>query len=187
MGEVYVSVDIEASGPLPGKHSMLAIGACVVGAPDRSFYSDVRPISDAAVEEAMRVVGRPLSEFQSTGQEPREVMLEMRQWLASVKEDDALVFVGFNATFDWAFVNWYFLTYVGENPFGVGGLDIKSYYMALAGVTWADTRSSRILPAFKGTQRHSHHALQDAMEQAAMFERMIQSRTNSARRFPESG
>ena len=44
------------------------------------------------------------------------------------------MFVGFNATFDWAFVNFYFHQYLGENPFGIGGIDIKSYYMGLSGV-----------------------------------------------------
>ncbi|SSH65668.1 Uncharacterised protein [Klebsiella pneumoniae] len=26
--EIFVSVDVEASGPIPGKYSMLSIGAC---------------------------------------------------------------------------------------------------------------------------------------------------------------
>lgn len=42
------------------------------------------------------------------------------------------VFVGFNAGFDWSFVNWYFLRFLGENPFGFAPLDIKSYYMGSA-------------------------------------------------------
>ena len=39
------------------------------------------------------------------------------------------MFVGFNASFDWSFVNWYFHKFVGTNPFGVAALDIKAYYM----------------------------------------------------------
>jgi hypothetical protein len=35
--EIFVSVDVEASGPIPGKYSMLSIGACV--AFDPSFTS----------------------------------------------------------------------------------------------------------------------------------------------------
>jgi ribonuclease T len=29
--EIYFSVDIEASGPIPGEYSMLSLGACLVG------------------------------------------------------------------------------------------------------------------------------------------------------------
>ena len=85
------------------------------------------------------------------------------------------MFVGFNATFDWSFVNFYFQQYLGENPFGIGGIDIKSYYMGLSGVTWEDTRSSRIPKAYKDTsRRHTHNALDDAIEQAEIFRRMRQ-------------
>ncbi|PYI50016.1 MAG: DNA polymerase III subunit epsilon, partial [Verrucomicrobia bacterium] len=82
------------------------------------------------------------------------------------------VFVGFNATFDWAFVNFYFHEYLGENPFGFGGIDIKSYYMGMMGCAWEDTRSSRIRSELKGPSPHTHNALDDAVEQAEMFRRM---------------
>ena len=32
--ECYISVDVEAAGPIPGTYSLLSIGACVVGNPD---------------------------------------------------------------------------------------------------------------------------------------------------------
>jgi len=38
------------------------------------------------------------------------------------------VFVGFNACYDWQFVNWYLEHFTGGNPFGFAGLDIKSFY-----------------------------------------------------------
>lgn len=82
------------------------------------------------------------------------------------------VFVGFNATFDWPFVNFYFHEFLGENPFGFGGIDIKSYYMGMTGCTWDDTRSSRIAADFKGPSPHTHNALDDAIEQAQMFRHM---------------
>ena len=82
------------------------------------------------------------------------------------------MFVGFNATFDWAFVNFYFQEYLEENPFGIGGIDIKAFYMGLSGCAWEDTKSSKIPSKFKGKSRHTHNALDDAIEQAEMFQRM---------------
>jgi DNA polymerase III epsilon subunit-like protein len=172
MSEVYISVDIEASGPVPPTYSMLSIGACIVGAPERSFYAELCPISEGAVPAALEVVGRPLDYFQRNGREPHDAMLEFEQWIREMSGDGEAVFVGFNATFDWAFVNWYFVTFLGENPFGIGGVDIKSYYMGMANVSWAETRSSRLPPTLKGSEPETHDALDDARRQAALFARM---------------
>src|SRR4030042_4972894 len=142
--EVYISVDIEASGPCPPAYSMLSIGACLVGDCETSFYAELKPISEQPVAEAIKVVGKPLAHFATNGREARVVMAEFEGWVKSVSRGRSPVFVGFNAAFDWAFVNWYFQTYLGRNPFGIGPIDIKSYFMGLKGGSWEDTRSSRI-------------------------------------------
>ncbi len=40
--EIFVSVDIETSGPVPGLFSLLSIGACLVHAPDVRFYAELK-------------------------------------------------------------------------------------------------------------------------------------------------
>ena len=50
--ELFVSVDIETAGPNPADYSLLAIGACLVADPTRTFYVELRPINDQAAEEA---------------------------------------------------------------------------------------------------------------------------------------
>lgn len=172
--EVYISVDVEASGPCPPTYSMLSIGACVVGDSGTSFYVELRPISKLAVAEAIKVVGKPLKHFAASGREVKVAMVEFRKWVNAVAHGGSPVFVGFNAAFDWAFINWYFHTYVGGNPFGIGPIDIKSYFMGLKGASWEDTRSSRIPARFKGTAQQTHNALDDARSQSEMFERMLQ-------------
>ena len=177
MREIYISVDVEASGPVPATYSMLSVGAIAVDEPEATFYAELRPVSDRSMPEAMKVVGRTLQDFERTGKDPKEAMIAFRDWLTSVAKDGQLVFVGFNATFDWAFINYYFHHYVGTNPFGAGGIDIKSYYMGLSGCKWDDTRSSRIPPEFKGTSPHTHNALDDAIEQAEVFRRIREKST----------
>ena len=173
MREVYISVDVEAAGPLPPTYSMLSLGAVVVGDPQATFYVELRPVNDKSVPGAMKVVGRTLQDFARDGSDPKDAMVAFREWLSSVAKAGKPVFVGFNATFDWAFVNFYFHQYLGENPFGIGGIDIKSYYMGLSGCAWEDTRSSRIPGEFQGSSlRHTHNALDDAIEQAELFRRM---------------
>jgi len=178
--EAYISVDVEAAGPLPPTYSMLSLGAVVVDDPQATFYVEFKPLNDKSVPAAMKVVGRTLQDFARTGRDPKDAMAGFRDWLGSVAQAATPVFVGFNATFDWAFVSFYFHQYLGENPFGIGGVDIKSYYMGLSGGTWEDTRSSRIAAEFKdSSRRHTHNALDDALEQAELFRRMRQKSAES--------
>jgi len=172
MSELYISVDVEASGPIPPAYSMLSLGACVVDAPDHGFYVELKPLGSGAVPAALEVVGRPLEYFREKGREPREAMIAFKEWLTGVSAGREPVFVGFNATFDWAYVNWYFHSFLGDNPFGIGGVDIKSFYMGRAGVSWADTRSSRIPDQLKSSEPETHHALEDARRQAELFRRI---------------
>lgn len=171
--EIYISVDIEAAGPVPSAFSMLSLGAVVVGDPKKTFYVELKPVNDKFVPDAMKVVGKTLQDFTKSGRGPKAAMTAFRDWIANVARAAKPVFVGFNATFDWAFVNFYFHEYLGENPFGFGGIDIKSYYMGMTGCAWEDTRSSRVRSEFKGPSPHTHNALDDAIEQAEMFRRMI--------------
>lgn len=171
--EIYISVDVEASGPFPPEYSMLSIGACVVGDIDASFYEELKPISERFLAQAIRVVGKPLEHFTDCGYEPKIVMERLDEWIKSISYEKTPIFVGFNAAFDWAFINWYFHTYSGKNPFGIAPIDIKSLFMGVDGGSWKDTRSSRIPDRFKGTVKQTHHALDDARAQAQIFERIL--------------
>lgn len=171
--ECYISVDVEASGPVPGDFSLLAIGACVVDRPLESFYCELKPISNRFIPEALKVSGFSLDDLATQGQDPREALQAFAAWLEATCDGSQPIMVGFNATFDWSFVNWYFVHYGVPNPFGIGAIDIKSYYMGLAGTAWADTRSSRIPDMFQPSHRQSHNALDDAIAQGEMFSRMI--------------
>lgn len=173
--EIYISVDIEASGPVPGTYSMLALGACVVGNEAEQFYAELQPMSDHSIPGAMAVVGRTLEDFRRTGKDPAKVMSEFGEWITQVNGDRKPVFVGFNASFDWSFINWYFDKYHIENPFGIGALDIKSFYMGLSGCTWGETRSSQLPVKYRSGVAHTHDALSDALEQAGIFERMARA------------
>jgi ribonuclease T len=172
MKEIFISVDIEAAGPFAPRYSMLSLGAAVVENPQLTFYVEIKPVSDKSLPNAMKVVGRTLKDFARVGHDPKDAMIAFRDWLQKVAQDRKPVFVGFNATFDWAFVNFYFHEYLSENPFGFGGLDIKSYYMGMTGCSWEGTRSSQIAMEFKGPSPHTHQALDDALEQGEMFRKM---------------
>jgi len=170
--ETLVSVDIETSGPIPGEYSMLSLGACIVGARDVTFYREFRPSSDKFIPEALAVSGLKLSKLSQSGVDPRQGMQEFKDWIETNCRGTKPVFVAFNAPFDWSFVNYYFHFYLGANPFGFSALDIKAYFMGLTGCTWDDTRSSRISEILKVETEIKHNALEDALAQARLFEKM---------------
>lgn len=168
--EVYISVDVETSGPIPGEYSMLSIGACLVDAPETSFERTLKPLNRNADSEALAVAGFSLEELERSGAEPCQAMTEFDAWVkAACSEANVPVFVGLNAPFDWSFVNYYFHRFHGENPFGFTALDIKAYYMGVTGSSWRDTRSSAMATRLRPAQKGNHTAVQDAVYQAELF------------------
>lgn len=175
--ELFISVDIEASGPIPGEYSMLSLGACVVGRPEQSFYMELKPDSPKHDPEALGVTGFHLDELSRTGLEPVDAMKKFSAWVADVGGSEKKpVLVGLNAPFDWSFVNYYFHKYVGENPFGFTALDIKAYYMGAFNLEWRQTKSSHMVENLQPRSASTHNALEDAQHQAELFALMLKRR-----------
>src|SRR5712692_111044 len=136
--EVFVSVDVETAGPIPGEYSLLSIGACDVYNEARTFSCEIKPINQNADPKAIEVCGLSLAALEQSGLTPFDAMRSFDTWARSLMSgNSSLVFVGLNAGFDWSFVNYYFHKFLGENPFGFAPLDMKAYYMGLTGCPWS--------------------------------------------------
>lgn len=168
--ELFISVDVETSGPVPGIYSMLSLGACVVVDPDICFYRELKPMTMAHDPEALAVTGFDLSVLIENGCEPRLAMKDFALWVKKqCGSESKPVFVGFNAAFDWSFINYYFHYYDVENPFGYAALDIKSYFMAMQKTSWQESRSSFAGKHFSIPRKNDHNALDDSIFQAGIF------------------
>ena len=177
--DVLVSVDVETSGPIPGKYSLLAIGACSVDG-EEAFSCEIKPLNDNADPKAMEVIGLSLDALKDRGLMPSQAMEQFSEWLYSLRsEAGPFVFVGLNAPFDWSFVNYYFHRFAGGNPFGYTALDIKAYYMGVMGCRWSETTSSAMSRMLRPQLVPDHRALQDARFQAELY-RLIRSRAGDA-------
>lgn len=187
--EIFISVDIETAGPIVGEHSMLTLGACLVYQPEVAFSVMLKPISDKAVAAALEVTGLTLAQAEKDGLAPVQAMSQFAAWIAkNAPEGSTPVFVGLNAPFDWGFVNYYFLKYCEDNPFGIAALDIKALFMGATGCSWHDTKSSAIDKVVHPSQKGNHDALDDARYQAELFRlvcRLCQT-TCRATRFSEN-
>ena len=100
-------------------------------------------------------------------------MKSFKEWIENAATDFIPVFVGFNAPFDWQFINWYFHVFLGSNPFGINAIDIKAYYMGFSGSTWVNTSSSRLPSWLQPANHKKHNALDDAIAQAEIFSRLL--------------
>jgi DNA polymerase III epsilon subunit-like protein len=172
--ETYVSVDIETAGPNPSQYSLLTIGATVVGRPRSNLYLELRPVNNNFVPEALAASRLSMARMAEHGLDPAQGMREFEAWLKSeVPAPERPVFVGFNAAFDWMFVNDYFHRFLGRNPFGHSAIDVKSFYMALKGGDWNGASLQEVALEYLGDRQFTHHALRDAMDQAEIFEKLL--------------
>lgn len=172
--ELYVSVDVETDGPIPGPHSMLSFGAASFTADGRMIGTFSRNLKtlDGAVGHPDTIAwwktqGKAWTACRENQVEPTAAMTDFVRWLKD--SDMKPVFVGYPAGFDFLFVYWYLIRFAGESPFSFSALDIKSYVMA---VMWCDYRTStkKNMPRrWFPDVRHNHVALDDAIEQGKLF------------------
>lgn len=184
--DLYVSIDIEADGPVPGRYSMLAVGMCVAGRFDgkhfeareptaQTFYRELRPVGREVDEEAVAVAHLDRERLLREGEDPERAMHDVADWLASVSGADRPVVCAFPAAFDWAFFWWYMVTYGPTNPpltFS-SCLDIKTMFAIKAGRVFSQSGKSSLPAAVRSPREHTHHALDDAIEQADTFARLF--------------
>ena len=183
--DVYISVDIEADGPIPGQFSMLAFGLAVAATFDGTtfeprdpatdtFYRELRPISENVDAAAVDVSGLDRDLLLRQGTDPVEAMRQTTEWLQTQVGEARPVMVGYPVVFDWMFIHWYFLRFTGESPFGFSSaLDMKTMYQQKAHVA-LDLAGRKNLPLeLKSPHPHTHQALDDAIAQAHIFNRLF--------------
>lgn len=167
--QLYIDVDVEADG-IAGYGSMLSIGA--QSPTGESFYSEIRPITEdfkPSNREFCEQHGLERERLLQEAPEATEVMVKFHAWVVEVAEKTGkpLVFTAFNAAFDWAFVDLYFIKAgYSKNPFGIAPFDLKSLSLPLAGEwNWSQTSKDRLPGEIIPDGDFTHHALEDAQYQ----------------------
>ncbi len=147
-------VDVEADGPIPGDYSMICFGAVIVEPGlARSFYGQLRPISESWIPDVLQISGFSREETLRF-EDPVSVMTSFREWLVH-HAGPRYFFVSDNNGFDWQFINWYFHHFLGKNPFGFSSLNLGSLYKGLVKDTFQTFKHLR-------RTRHTHHPVDDA-------------------------
>ena len=150
----YIMVDVESDGPIPGDYSMVSFGAIVVESSlSRTFYGQLKPISEKWIPEALAVSGHSRDETLAFD-DPKTVMQSFADWIAENSKDRPL-FISDNNGFDWQFINWYFHHFLGNNPFGYSSTNLGSLYKGLVKDTYKSFKHLR-------KTAHTHHPVDDA-------------------------
>jgi hypothetical protein len=153
-----IMVDIESDGPIPGDYSMISFGAVIVDEElNKTFYGKIKPISEKWIPDALQVSGFSREETLEFD-EPKEVMSEFKNWIINNSKSKPLFFSDNNG-FDWQFINWYFIHFIGENPFGFSSTNLGSLYKGMV---------NDMVKNFKHLRKtkHTHNPVDDAVGSA---------------------
>jgi len=149
-----IVVDVETDGPCPGLYSMICFGAVIVDETlDKKFYGQLKPISDVWIPDALRVSGftrEQCLEFP----DPQLTMQQFGEWI-STHCNGRPIFWSDNNGFDFAFINYYFHRFLGNNPFGWTSQNLNSFYKGLRKNRHASFKHLR-------KTKHDHNPVNDA-------------------------
>lgn len=78
------------------------------------------------------------------------------------------------------FVYWYLIRFAGESPFSHSALDLKTYAMAILGTEYRKSTKRNMPRQWFDAHPHTHVALDDAIEQGALFCNMLRQNREKA-------
>ena len=192
--ETYISTDIEADGPIPGEYSMLSFGSVALNKNKQvlgTFEANLELLPNAKQnKETMDWWNEPknISAYKATRTNLESPESAIRNYVRWIKQYNNPVFVGYPSGFDFTFIYWYLIKFAGESPFSFSAIDIKTYAMSMLLKDYRES-TKRNMPKrwFEKNLRHTHNALDDAMEQGMLFINMLNENRKIEDRFEEYG
>ena len=178
MAEIYVSTDVETDGPIPGPHSLLSFASAAYRADKTllaTFSANLHTLPGATGHPDTMAWWQTQPEAWAAAradlQDPAVALPAYRDWLRALPGPP--VFVAYPAAFDFLFVYWYLIRFAGDSPFSFSALDIKTYAMALLCQDFRQSVKRNMPPRWFDPLPHTHRALDDAIEQGALFCNML--------------
>lgn len=178
MSEIYVSTDVETDGPIPGPHSMLSFASAAYLADKTlvsTFSANLETLEGASAHpKTAEWWATQAAAWAACRTDPEPVPAAMARYVTWLKTlPGRPVFVAYPAGFDFLFVYWYLMRFVGESPFSHSALDVKSFAMAVMKKDYRDCTKRHMPKHWFDKLPHTHIALDDAIEQGALFCNML--------------
>ncbi len=188
MSDIIFSVDVETSGPRPGVHQLLSLGAVAYdtsGIEYGEFSVNFVPLDDHRDDPSTTAWW----ESQPTARAALQInqkylgngMLEFEHFIKSLcNTGSAPVFLADPAIFDYPWVDWAFHMCSLRNPFhfdskhGLKVIDMTSFVMGGRGIQ-NTARRAEIDLFDVGLSPHTHIAVEDARHQGELFFKIAQA------------
>jgi len=180
--DVYFSADVETDGPIPGPYSILSFALVYAGSFDghrferpasyeKIFYRELTPISSSFEPEALLVNGLDRERLCREGLSPQRAMTEASDWVKEIAGEREAVLVAYPLCFDWTWLYWYFIRFSATgSPFGYSRcFDIKTAVSLKSRIPITESGRKKVTSKLRSTRNHTHHAVDDAIEQAEIF------------------
>lgn len=174
--DMYFSTDIETDGPLVGIHSMLSIGSVAIddeGKEISTFSMNLKEL-DGAIQDPNTMKWwsdkqTAWNEARKNPKDPLKVMQAFVMWVKGISEprNSKPILLAHPTVFDYAFIRWYLIRFIGEDIFDLSSIDLRSYFMRH---TCKDYSNSPIIFSNELQKKElTHIALYDAKDQATVF------------------
>jgi hypothetical protein len=138
---------------------------------DKILYKEIRPISQEFDPTALRINGLDRLRLSVEGEDPATAMTEASRWVRHISGPAKPVLVAYPVSFDWTWLYWYFVRFSTEgSPFNHSRcFDIKTAVAVKSGLPITEASRSRLHWSLQSQRSHTHHAIDDAIEQADIF------------------
>jgi DNA polymerase III alpha subunit (gram-positive type) len=154
----WIMIDVESDGPIPGDYSMVSFGAVIVDNDlDKFFYGATKPISDKWIPEALSISNISREQHEQHN-DPAGVMESFKDWIEEHSIGRPL-FISDNNGYDYMFMHWYFIHFLGKDPFGHSSTNLGSLWKGMIKNTYRNFKHLR-------KTKHTHNPVDDAMGNA---------------------
>lgn len=186
--EIFVSVDVETDGPIPGVYSMRSLGAAAFVLEGRTpvlidvFEQNIQPIEGAVTDpETMQWwSGFPEAwEMSTRGARPAQVVMpEFVAWLRQLP--GRVILLGCPMMWDGEWIHWYTIRFggvssrKGDLPFHMSARDIRQDAQKLLGnKPWYEVSREDMLYWADPSLKITHRCIDDALMQGVQGCNMI--------------
>jgi hypothetical protein len=176
--EIYVSTDVEADGPIPGPHSMLSFASAAYTADKQligTFSANLETLEGASAHPVQaawwKTQPQAWAACRTDLQKAETALPAYVEWVEALPGKP--VFVAYPAGFDFTYMFWYMMRFAGRCPFSWSALDIKTLAFAMTGLPYRKAIKPRLPKHWFDEHPHTHVALDDAIEQGALFCNML--------------
>lgn len=182
---VYVSMDVETLGVVPGLHPLLSVGAaaflpysvspletfqrCLKARPEERIHEDTLDWWMTQSVEAIKV-------STSNPRPPKEVAHDLDEWIAGVecRANRTAVIVTWRS-FDQWWLHHLLFTELGRTDRLKDAIDIRSFILPLSGVEPTELATRSIPDFLRREDVGDHTAIGDAVAQGRWFMRALAS------------